>query len=97
MLYEGSRYLSTVPYLNGEGEVLLSRRRRKKFNSSLCNVYVWIQGDTLDTLSYKIYGSSSLWWAILDANPKYSTEMDIHAGDYLLIPNYNEVVVSEIG
>jgi phage tail protein X len=97
MLYEGSRYLSTVPYVNSGGEVLLSRRKRKKFNRSLSNVYIWIQGDSLDSLADKIYGSSALWWAILDANPKYSTELDIKAGDFIIIPNYNEVVVNENG
>lgn len=95
MLFQGSRYLNTPLYFNYPTPVL-GIRKRYKFDLTDAVYYTFIQGDTLDGLAYKYYENSQLWWAILDANPKYQSEMEIKAGDIICIPPYEEVVrVSE--
>lgn len=90
-VYNKSRYVPTPAYMT-RGVKLLKLRTRKQFNFNNATLYTVIQGDTLDFLAYKIYGSSSYFWAILDANPKYQSEMDIKAGDILVIPAVEDVV-----
>ena len=45
-----------------------------------------------DYIAYKTYGDSRLYWAILDANPQYQSELEIQVGDVLIVPAYDEVV-----
>lgn len=40
----------------------------------------------LDILASDVYGSPSLWWLILCANPEYSYEIDIPRQTILRIP-----------
>lgn len=92
-MYENSRYLRTILAKRlGWETPTLDIRERFTFNQSKCTVYTWVDGDTLDGVSYKYYGNTALRWAILDANPKYRTEFEIQNGDSILIPNYEEVV-----
>ena len=92
-VYDDSRYLRT-PIITrlGWDVPTLDLRPRFNFNRSLCSTYTWTKGDTLDGVSYRVYGECALRWAILDANPKYRTEFEIEAGDILIIPRYDEVV-----
>lgn len=93
MMYENSRYLHTPIYtINGNNSPILKKRDRFSFNLSNCTLHEWVEGDTLDGISYKYYGISALRWAILDANPKYKTEFDIEYGDKIFIPDFNEVL-----
>lgn len=95
MLFQGSRYLNTLLYENRETPIL-GIRRRYKFDLTNAVYYTVIQGDTLDGLAFKYYQNSQLYWAILDANPQYQSELEIKAGDIICIPPYEEVVrVSE--
>lgn len=92
-IYDNSRYLRTSRFNRLGWDVpTLDVRERFQFNESLCSTYVWVEGDTLDGLSYKFYGNTVFRWAILDANPQYRTEFDIEPGDTILIPSYDEVV-----
>lgn len=93
MLYSNSRYLRTVVSTRrGMDTYFLDVRQRFTFNENNCKLYTWVEGDTLDGVSYRFYKNSSFRWAILDANPKYHTEFDIKNGDVILIPSYSEVV-----
>lgn len=92
-VYDNSRYLHTsVISRRGWGVPTLDVRERFTFNEAQCTPYIWIEGDTLDGLSFKSYGNTALRWAILDANPQYRSEFDIKPGDVVLIPSYEEVV-----
>lgn len=92
-VYDNSRYLRTSMFNRlGWDTPTLDVRQRFTFNEDRCQLYVWIEGDTLDGISFKFYNSTALRWAILDANPQYRTEFDILPGDTLLIPDYEEVV-----
>lgn len=91
MLFKNSRYLSTTPYSHND-TVVLTLRKRYRFNPDNFSFYTVIQGDTLDGIAYRLYGKAALWWAILDANPKYQSELEIKIGDVLKIPYYEDVV-----
>lgn len=92
-VYDNSRYLHTSQISRrGWGVPTLDVRERFTFNEAQCTPYIWIEGDTLDGLSFKSYGNTALRWAILDANPQYRSEFDIKPGDVVLIPSYEEVV-----
>lgn len=94
-LYKGSRYIRTPLYPRGE-TLVFGIRRRNKFNLSEATYYTVVQGDTIDGIAYRQYGNAQLWWAIMDANPQYQSELEIKAGDVLCIPPFEEVVrVSE--
>jgi phage tail protein X len=47
--------------------------------------YRVIQGEDLDLLARRFYGSEDLWWRILDANPLVYP-LDVRAGDVLNLP-----------
>lgn len=92
-VYDNSRYLRTSRFNRlGWDTPTLDVRERFHFNESECLLYVWIEGDTLDGVSFKFYNNTAFRWAILDANTKYRTEFDINPGDTILIPSYEEVV-----
>lgn len=91
MIYRGSRYTKT--YLYNRGEVSIFKiRQLNKFNSRDSKVHILTEGETLDGLAYIYYGDSQLWWGILEANPRYSSPLDLKPGDELLIPSFSEVV-----
>lgn len=93
MMFENSRYLHTRQEQRaGWTSPTLKIRSRFTFTEDDCEVYEWVEGDTLDGLAFLRYGECTLRWAILDANPKYRTEFDIKPGDLILIPDYEEVV-----
>ncbi len=43
------------------------------------------QGETVDLLAQRFYGSDTLWWRILDANPVVYP-LDVAPGDDLEVP-----------
>jgi len=94
-VYKGSRYIKTPMYQRGDS-LVFGIRSRNHFNLSKATYYTVVQGDTIDGIAYKRYGNTQLWWAIMDANPQYQSEIEIKAGDILCIPPFEEVVkVSE--
>lgn len=97
MLDTGSRYLRTAPYLDDRGTLCLSIRRRFTFDLTKAQYYRVKQGDTVDGISYKYYKTELLWWAIMDANSQYMSELDMKVGDVIAIPDYQEVVSVSAG
>ena len=92
-VYDNSRYLYSPPYSRLASDYpMLKSRQRFQFNQDNFTTYQWCIGDTLDGVAYKIYGLCALRWVLLDANPKYRTEYDIHVGDIINVPDYEEVV-----
>lgn len=91
MIFKGSRYTSTPPFNRG-GTIMLTPRVKKSINTENASYHHVVEGDTLDGISFRYYGRSDLYWAILDCNPKYQTDLDIQVGDWLVIPEFTEVV-----
>lgn len=90
-VYKGSRFINT-PLYPESGVQVFGIRSRCKFNLTNSTYYTVIQGDTIDGIAVRQYGNSQLWWAIMDANPQYQSEIEIKAGDVLCIPPFEEVV-----
>ena len=91
-VFQGSRYVKTSAYVRKGETLILSIRKRNYFDSEKATFYTVVQGDTIDGIAYKQYGNAQLWWAIMDANPSYQSEIEIKPGDVLMIPSFEEVV-----
>lgn len=91
-VFKNSRYIKTSAYLRDGNTLILSIRNRVKFDAEKSTFYRVVQGDTLDGIAYKQYGNAQLWWAIMEANPLYQSEIDIKPGTILMIPSFEQVV-----
>ena len=91
-VFQGSRYVNTSAYVRRGETLTLGIRERCKFNPERATFYTVVQRDTIDGIAFKRYGNAQLWWAIMDANPKYQSELEIKPGDILMIPAFDEVV-----
>lgn len=88
MIFKGSRYEDTPVTLRNNTLILTRRDLVKDLEHYR---YIAIQGDTLMNIAYKCYEDESLWWRIMESNPKYKTPLDVQPGDVLLIPFRDEV------
>lgn len=60
-------------------------------------VYKVKVGDRLDILAQRFYNDPQKGWVILQANPEYTNEYEIKAGETLIIPkNSKEVDYSNV-
>ena len=91
-VFQDSRYVKTSAYMR-DSTLILGIRSRNHFDSSKASYYTVVQRDTIDGIAYNQYGNAQLWWAIMDANPKYQSEIEIKPGDVIMIPSYDEVVI----
>ena len=96
MIYKDSRYENEYQFYDDEreGAEFVDPIRLPKFEANVQEDFLvtyesWMR---LDLLAYEYYGNPSLMWAILDANPTYSTMLDIQEGDTLVIPHPEKVV-----
>lgn len=55
-------------------------------------VYRLRSGESIEFLANQFYGSPHLKWIILYANPQYTSEFEIRAGDTLVIPTKERVM-----
>lgn len=95
-VHVGSRYIKSPVYARNGSTFIFNIREKTKYNKELAVYYTVVEGDTIDGIAYKYYNNANLYWAILDANPQYLSELDIQVGDVLMIPNIREVTkVSE--
>ncbi len=92
-VYKGSRYTRTGLYQSdSSGALILAIRQKTPFNMDSCTYYTVVEGDTIDGIAHRQYGNAQLYWAIMDANPSYLSELEIQPGDVIAIPAYDEVV-----
>lgn len=91
-VYKGSRYVETPVYVRDGKIAMLELRGRQSFDLTNAVYYTFLEGDTIDGIAYRQYGNAQLYWAILDVNKQYQSELDIKAGDILVIPPLEEVV-----
>lgn len=91
MIYKNSRYTNT-PLYSRDDTMVFKRRNMQNYDTKQSKVHVFIQGETLPMLAQRYYRDTQLWWAILEANPKYRCPLDIVYGDVLIIPPIEEVL-----
>jgi hypothetical protein len=90
MIYSDSRYAS--------GKVLVANDPRngtfptavyRTFPSARAGFYyyTWTDGDRIDIVSYKLLGTPTSWWKIMDFNPEIVNPFSIPVGATLRIPS----------
>ena len=95
-VHTGSRYIKSPIYARNGSTFIFTIREKTTYNPELATYYTVVEGDTIDGIAQKFYGNANLYWAILDANPQYLSELDIETGAVLMIPSFREVTrVSE--
>lgn len=90
MITTDGRYAtSEVSYVlnprTGQMTATLLRKRRASQSYS-GRVWHWRSGDSLQSLSYRMYGTPKDWWRILDANPQILNPAAISPGTSIRIP-----------
>lgn len=91
MIYKGSRY-SKTNVIDADGSKVFERRDLAEFHFKGCKNHIWTEGDTIDGVSHRYYGTSQYWWVIMDANVRFVFPSDIQTGDTLIIPHISEVL-----
>lgn len=92
MIYLSSRYAdSDVTFIldsrTGIAQATVIRETpEQELDEQYGRSYFWRDGDRLDFLAYRFYGSSLDWWRILDANPEVLNPSQITPGTALRIP-----------
>lgn len=68
-----------------DGDVSLERIPYTVLNSNL-TVHTVLPGETIQSIAYKYYGDSGLWYRIADINSIYNPFVEIQEGVQLYIP-----------
>lgn len=93
MIYEYTRYRLTPTVSEPQkGKEVFTARPSFNFPVENAGSHIWKAQDRLDILASEYYGTSALWWVILEANPRYKWEGEIEVGDVLVIPDVERVV-----
>lgn len=92
MIFKGSRYSRTKVITEENDTKVFETRDLAEFTLKGSKGHIWTEGDTIDGVSHKYYGTSQYWWVIMDANVKYKLPTDIQIGDLLAIPHISEVL-----
>lgn len=87
------------PYSTGyifvfpEGDSLLQRDPIPINHSVNDQYYIFIEGDTLESIAFNKYGDSKYWWIIYDVND-IDFPLQIPIGTVLLIPDINQINIA---
>lgn len=89
MIYSDSRYATgrvykaldsrTDSYRVGVGRIYPNRQAPFYY-------YVWVDGDRIDNLAYRLTGSPDEWWSIMDYNPEILDPHNIAPGTTIRVP-----------
>ena len=87
-IYRNSRY-TKVPLLTDDGVSSFQIRPLQNFAQTNATVHIVREGDSLDMLATKYYGTPELYWVILDNNKrKIRGVLDaLVPGTQLIIPD----------
>jgi len=97
-----SRHTTSLAYYDEEGTPFLGDRSFYSYRALADNIaHLVVEGDTLQNLAYKYYGSLSsdthsaaqLWWVIADFQPEpiHDPTRPLTPGTYLVIPSLQVV------
>lgn len=92
-IYKRSRYEGTYLFQDPEtNHIFVDPIREPKFSEEREDFYRQIRaGDRLDIIAKEMYGDERLEWILVDANPQYTSPLEIKEGDYIVIPNPQRV------
>lgn len=90
-LYSDYGYLINYVTDDASSEVSLQRRKNPYINKSNTDkLHLVIEGERLDTISYKYYGNSKYWWVLADSNDISDNMINpfvLTSGSTLIIPS----------
>ena len=90
MIYTDSRYATgriVQPYDARRETYRLSVLREFPTSSASFFHYVWVEGDRMDTVAYRLLGTPDYWWKIMDFNPEIISVFDVPVGTTIRIPS----------
>jgi hypothetical protein len=93
-IYKNSRYEDTYLFRDDadENKTFIDPIRVPKYAPTKEDFMVEIrEGDRLDIIAKDLYGDEQLEWVLMDANPQYTSPLDVQAGDFINIPNPERV------
>ncbi len=90
MFFKNSRYKDISKYsaIDESGKASQTKSLRLIPTTSGTFMHTVKEGDRLDLLAFKYYGSPSKWWLICDANPEafFPTDLLKEPGKKIIIP-----------
>lgn len=90
MITTGSRYMGqpvfSVPDADGNKAQAVYRSGSPRLLGGGFNYYTVVEGDRFDLIAAKIYGASTFWWRIADANPEVWYPEGLVVGSIIRIP-----------
>lgn len=90
MIFLNSRYangpLAQVINPNSGKYTAAVYRRFPGIQAFAYYTYTWKEGDQIDSFAHAIYGSSSVWWRLMDANPEILDPFLIPPGTVIRVP-----------
>lgn len=69
-----------------EGDLALDRKFYSYMPSKADKTHVVVENERLDTIAFKYYKDSSLWYVIADVNEIFNPLKELEPGTKLLIP-----------
>lgn len=86
----GSRYMGrpvlSVPTADGGMSAVVYRSGYPNLLNTSFSFYTVVEGDRMDLIAAKIYGSPGDWWRIADANPEIWYPESLVVGSIIRIP-----------
>lgn len=76
-------YSSNSRYSRSTGQQVVERSVP---TSSQYTLYTVREGDTLETISARLFGTTERYWEIADLNPQVKFPLDLTTGDTLRLP-----------
>lgn len=90
MIVTGSRYMGhpviAVPTADGGTSVAVYGSGSPNLLNTAFVYYTVVEGDRMDLLAARIYGTPSYWWRIADANPEIWYPENLVVGSIIRIP-----------
>ncbi len=90
MFFKGSRYkdISNYTAIDASGRASQTKSLRWIPNTPGTFIHTVKEGDRLDLLAFKYYGTPTKWWLICDANPDtiFPTDLLKEPGRKIIIP-----------
>jgi nucleoid-associated protein YgaU len=89
MIVNGSRYMGqpVVQVLDAKGNAAAAVFNPAPGFPITFVYYTVVAGDRMDTIASDLYGQSTLWWKIADANPEIFYPDGLIAGSIIRIPS----------
>ncbi len=92
-----SRYRNTNTKVNKKGKIAYKPTMIPKIPIRDSDIFILPKfGDRLDSLAFKHYGDSSLWWIIAKANNLDAAHIGLEVGKQIRIPVEVDIIINQL-